>query len=97
MELQEFKNIVGEIGQNLSDQGKVTTLLTKLVDDYTTESTTKSTLLADQATHAKVVQDLQKTNMDLFLKVANPTPDTVLNTTDPLTYEGLFDEKGGLK
>lgn len=100
MKLDEFKSITSQIVSNLSNQGLVTELLTKLNEDYEQESTTKDTLTKQLGEFEGQVKSLQQTNMNLFLKLGNPTPDKLLNDPSPeskLTYENLLNEwdKGG--
>jgi hypothetical protein len=97
MELKDFQAITTQIAQNLTNQALVTELLTKLNDDYSQESTTKATLLEQTTKFQDDIKQLQQTNMNLFLKVAQPTPDNKINNTEKLTYDSLFDENGGLK
>jgi predicted SnoaL-like aldol condensation-catalyzing enzyme len=97
VELKDFQGITAKIAQNLSNQGLVTQLLTQLNDDYSQESTTKATLLEQTAKHEATVTELQKANMNLFLKVGNPTPDRVIQTEKTLSYEDLVESMGGTK
>jgi wyosine [tRNA(Phe)-imidazoG37] synthetase (radical SAM superfamily) len=97
MELKDFQAITTQIAQNLTNQALVTELLTKLNDDYSQETTTKTSLIEQTNKFQDDIKQLQQTNMNLFLKVAQPTPDTTINTPEKLTYDKLFDENGGLK
>jgi transcription-repair coupling factor (superfamily II helicase) len=96
---EEFKAKTAEILQNLSDQAKVSTLLTELTehnDDAVVEITTTT------ATATKLTTDnetLRQANMSLFLKVGETKPaDNKKPDEDTAPkFEDLFDEKGDLK
>lgn len=98
----DWKKISTDILQNLGDQGKITQILSDLETEVTTFNTRLSELEKIKQTQEEQIESLQKTNMNLFLKLGNPVPDEVVNSPEPkLTYDDLFnellDEKGGLK
>lgn len=97
MRLEEFQSLTTKIAQNLSNQALVTELLTQLNDDYAQESTTKENLTKQIGEYDGQIEQLQKTNMNLFLKVAQPVPDKVLTTTEPLKYDDLISDLEGSK
>jgi gamma-glutamyl:cysteine ligase YbdK (ATP-grasp superfamily) len=96
---EEFQQKTAEIIANLTDQSKVTSLLTEITE-HNTE------LVAGLATASKEVADktayndkLLKANMDLFLKVGNNKDNTQTqqqqNEEKP-SFDALFDNKGNL-
>ena len=109
MTSEEHTQIIQEIATNLGDQAKVTTLLTKLSEDYTETSAKISEYDAKVPQLEQDMESLRSANMKLFLKVGAeikdpipptpPTPPTPPNDnggteTDP--YEKLFNDKGDL-
>lgn len=93
----DWKKISTDIISNLGDQGKITQILSDLETEVTTFNTRFSDMERQTNEQASQIDSLQKTNMNLFLKIGNPVPDEKLNNTEKLTYENLFDENGGLK
>lgn len=101
----DWKKISMDIISNLSDQGKITQILADLETDITTFNTRFSELETQSSTQAGQIESLQKTNMNLFLRLGNPTPDNLINHTggtpqpeNKLTYENLlneWDKQGG--
>lgn len=103
MKPEEFSAKTQEIVANITDQGKVTTVLAELIEDYNkvaveiaTATTTATQLKEDN-------EKLRKANLDLFLQIGTPatnTNNTNTNTgkeNNTPTYESLFDEKGNIK
>lgn len=90
MDVQEFNAITNKITQNLNNQALVTELLTKLQDDYNETQTNITNLTAQTQTAADEIAQLQKTNMNLFLKVSSPTPTEALSKPEPLKYEDII-------
>lgn len=87
----DWKKISNEILKNLSDQGKITQILSDFETDVTTFNTRFDTLEKQVGDFEGQVKSLQQTNMNLFLKLGSQTPEKVLNTTEPkLTYEDLL-------
>lgn len=93
----DWKKISSEIVANLGDQGKVTQILSDLETDVTSFNTKLSDLEKQTQEQNSQIESLQKTNMNLFLRVGNPTPDPVVQSEKKMNYEDLFDEKGELK
>lgn len=94
MNPQEFKALVAKIGQNLDNQGLVTELLTQVTDSYESQFNSTENLTKQVGEYETKVQDLQKTNMNLFLKVAQPVPTEDLGKAEPMTYENLLKDMG---
>lgn len=95
---EEFKVITDELLQNHTDQAKVSTLLSTLVDDYNKESAEKSTAIKTSETLTIDNEKLRQANMSLFLKVGETKPEEKKPTEDTTPkFEDLFDEKGNLK
>jgi hypothetical protein len=92
MKIDEFKNITQSILSNLSDQAKVSELLMTLNDDYGKQIATQEQLSTKVTEQEGNIKSLQETNMNLFLKVANPVPEPVIqNPVDkPVSYEDLI-------
>lgn len=96
--LIDWAKISGQIVQNLGDQGKVTQILSDLETEVTTFNTRFSDMEKQTASQTEQIESLQRTNMNLFLKVGNPVPENIVNSNEnQLTFENLFDEKGELK
>ena len=94
----DWKKISSNILANLGDQGKVTQILSDLETEVTTFNTRFSTLETQAQEQTSQIESLQKTNMNLFLKLGNPVPEKVVHSTETkLSFEDLFDENGGLK
>ena len=97
MKLEDFKKLTADILANKDNQGKLTEILDTLVTDYTEVSTTHESMQTKLADYDGKIKDLQATNMNLFLRVAQPTPEAGLQTTKELSYETLLSEFGGDK
>jgi hypothetical protein len=103
MNPEEFQETTTQILSNLSDQGKVSEYLTKLVDVYKTSHTTNQTLTENQTKHEKEIAALKETNMNLFLKIQTPgenqtiDPGTNNNQDQQLSYDKLVTDLGGSK
>jgi hypothetical protein len=92
MKLDEFKQVTKSILENLSDQAKVSELLMNLNEDYGTQIAAYdqlSTKVAEQETN---ITSLQQTNMNLFLKLANPVEQTgqKQDPAEQYTYDDLL-------
>jgi hypothetical protein len=102
MTFEEHNKIIKDIAQNLSDQAKVTELLTSLSNDYNETLTTISSLEPLKDDNEK----LRNANMQLFLQVGDTSKlaskeevpqDTGKKEEDKKpSYEELFNEKGEL-
>ena len=90
MELKEFTAITNKITQNLNNQALITELLTNLIDDYSEVTTNINNLQTEKQTFQEEIQNLQKTNMNLFLKVSSPIKDAPLQKSEPLKYDDLI-------
>jgi hypothetical protein len=91
MKPEEFSALVAKIGQNLDNQGLVTELLTQVTDTYKNQYSAAETLQQQTEEFQGKIKDLQQTNMNLFLKVAQPAPDKHLSTTEEMTYDKLLE------
>ena len=96
---EEFKAKTKEILENLSDQAKVSTLLTELTEhndeivvDFTTATTQSEQLTTDN-------EKLRQANMNLFLKIGTDKKEDPQHQEEDTTpkFEDLFDENGELK
>lgn len=100
MKPEEFKAKVTEIMANLTDQGKVSSILADLTEDYdhtiskTEEATSKAAQLATDN------ESLRKSNMKLFERFGS-TPDPVKlpedNAPKPVDWASLVNADGSLK
>ena len=98
MDKKEFISITTQIAQNLSNQGLVTELLTKINEGFENVLTTSDSLQEKTKEYEGQIKGLQATNMNLFLKVSNPVPDEKLGSPEPLKYEDLITSfEGGSK
>ena len=80
------------------------TLLSELQTECETDYDRLETLETDNAQLNKDKEDLQKANMQLYLRTTTPVTQPTQNNSgsegdndEPLKYENLFDEKGDLK
>jgi hypothetical protein len=95
MNVEEFTGITNQIAQNLNNQALVTELLTQLNDGFGNVRTTFDSLQQQQETYQKEINELQKTNMNLFLKVSQkPIASDTINNKEPLTYENVIKTLG---
>jgi hypothetical protein len=97
VKIEEFKSITQSILSNLSDQAKVSQLLMQLNDDYGQQVATQEQLSTKVTEQEGNIKSLQETNMNLFLKVANPVPEPVINTPidQKVSYEDLINNWEG--
>ena len=93
----DWKKIMTDILASRDDQARLTQILSDLETEVTTFNTRFSDMEKTTATQTEQIDSLQKTNMNLFLKLGNPTPDVHVTSDKQLSYEDLFDENGGLK
>jgi hypothetical protein len=99
MTLEEHTNLIRDIKENRNDEGKISTLLMQLSEDYTA---TKATEKATTETITKLEEDkesLRQSNMELFLRVGTPVKDQPQQPpqTEKKSFDTLFNDKGGLK
>lgn len=107
MKLEEFRQFTADILSNLSDQGKVSEILTTLVDDYVGVSENLNTLTGSNSKLLEDMESLRSANMKLFLKIGDkpldePTPNdkkdiTTNQENEVMSFENLFTNEGGLK
>lgn len=94
--LEELKAKITKIVENHGNQALVSELSAQLIEELsefvnTHENVTK--LLQEKETE---IQNLQKTNMNLFLKVAKPIETEKLQTGEELTYDDLIKDMEGM-
>ena len=104
MTREEFNSAVTDILGNLSDAGHVSQKLDELrtaFNDQVTETETKNVQVTELETQKK---SLQEANMQLFLKIGSPAPESKEDDTKPdagaadaPTFESLFGDDGNLK
>lgn len=99
MKPEEFNAKTQEILSNLTDQAKVSTVLSELIEDYNTVTAETETA---RTTAEKLTADnekLRQANMNLFLKVGETKKEeeTKQDEDNKPTFEDLFDENGNLK
>ena len=98
MKPEEFKQKTAEILANLTDQAKVSELLTELTEDYDSETIVKSTAIATAEKLNADNEKLRQANMNLFLKVGEQAPKEEKQKQDTTPkYDDLFTESGDLK
>jgi hypothetical protein len=92
VKIEEFKSITQSILSNLSDQAKVSQLLMQLNDDYGQQMANQDQLNTKVTEQEGNIKSLQETNMNLFLKVANPVPQPVIDTPvdQTVSYDDLI-------
>lgn len=90
MKVEEYKALVQRIVENRDNQALVTELATQLNEVYENRYTAYSSLEEQYNEANKQIGDLQRTNMNLFLKVGNPTPPETINEPEPMKYEDLL-------
>lgn len=100
MKLDEFKALTARIMANPSDTAAMTDILLQLNDDYAQTTTDIDNLNTKIGEYEGQVKSLQQTNMNLFLKVANPVPQEVIEkkVDEKVTYEDLLNnwDKGAI-
>ena len=89
---EELRSRLQQIIKNPSDQALLTSTLTEVADRFTETYTTNQTLQTQLEDQGRQITDLQNTNMNLFLRVQQPTPiaPEKINTDEPLTYDDLL-------
>jgi hypothetical protein len=93
---EEFRALTTRVAQNLDNQALVTELLTQAADTYTQNATSIDNLNKQVGEYEGKVKQLQDTNMNLFLRLGNQTPEPQrLNDPDPLKYDDLITSLGG--
>ena len=104
MTREEFNTAVTDILGNLSDAGHVSQKLDELrtaFNDQVTDTETKTVQVTELEAQKK---SLQEANMQLFLKIGTPAPETKEDDTkqdagasDAPTFDSLFGDDGNLK
>jgi hypothetical protein len=90
--LEDWNKLKTDIVASIGDQGKITQLLSDAETEVTTFNTRFSELEKQTNEQTSHIESLQKTNMNLFLRVGNPTPpENKLDTAEPLTYDKLLE------
>jgi len=106
MKIEDFKQMTVDILENITDQAKISELLTTLVDDYTKIDNKINSLTTENVNFKTDNEKLRTANMNLFLKIGEkvdtPTPEkSTIESKEPLNkpreFKDLFNEKGGLK
>lgn len=103
MDINEYKKLTGEILKSGGDQGKVSELLTKLVDDYTQTTAEYHSLEQEREDLKRDNQSLRDSNVRLFLKVGGGSDDKQdqqqqqQDDEPKITIADLFDENGDWK
>jgi len=101
MNPEQFRELVNRVAQNLSNQALVTELLTQVTEAFDTTHTSLTGVQTSNTELTSQIGELQKTNMNLFLRVTNPNPAPInpqaVQGDKPLTYEDLINDLGGNK
>lgn len=95
MKLEHWNKLKAAIVSSIGDQGKITQLLADAETEVTTFNTRFSELEKQTGEQSSQIESLQKTNMNLFLRVGNPVESPIVNEPEPLKYEDLIDTLGG--
>lgn len=90
MKIEEFRSLVNKIVENRDNQALVTELATQVSEAYENRYTAYTSLEEQHSEASKQIADLQRTNMNLFLKVGNPAPPEKINEPEPMKYEDLL-------
>lgn len=95
---EQMRALLARIAENATNQALLTELLTQAGDAYETTHTAHTALTTSSGEKDKQIQDLQKTNMNLFLRVTTPNPinpEAVGNNEKELTYDDLIKDMEG--
>lgn len=102
MERDVYKNLMNTLRISLSDEGKISEIITDLSTDYEVEQTAKEAALAEAVRLKSENESLRNANMSLLVKFGVTSDKTKAeaetdedSVTDP--FEKLFDENGNLK
>jgi uncharacterized glyoxalase superfamily metalloenzyme YdcJ len=93
---EDFLKETTTLVQNLTDQGKVTEILTKISDAYKTLSENHAAASVQQEEMTKQITSLKEQNMNLFLRTGQPVETKKLNDPEPLTFEDLLSKEFGV-
>ena len=91
MTREEHTALIREIRNNLSDEGKVTDLLTQLSDDYGAITASYEEITNNFEAQREQMESLRETNMRLFLKVGEKPKDEVAPVQQEEEVESLED------
>lgn len=104
MTREEFNSAVTDILGNLSDAGHVSQKLDELRTAFNDEVTDKESKAVQVTELENQKKSLQEANMQLFLKIGTPEPQTKEDDTKPdagaadaPTFDSLFGDDGNLK
>ena len=99
MKPEEFNAKTQEILSNLTDQAKVSTVLSELIEDYNTVTAETETARTTAEKFTAENEKLRQANMNLFHKVweTKKEEETKQYEDNKPTFEDLFDENGNLK
>lgn len=94
MNPEQFRELINRIAQNMTNQALVTELLTQATDAFDTTHTSLTGLQTRESQLNTQITDLQKTNMNLFLRVTEPqtqkAASEALQQEGTLSYEDLI-------
>lgn len=97
MTLEELKSLIKNVATNLDNQAEVTKSLADLEKEVETLYNTNDSFKQKHEEYEKQIASLKETNMELFLRQGNPVESEKLNTPEPLQYDDLINELGGLE
>ena len=102
MTQQEHNDLTRQILAAGNDQATLTSLLTRLSDDYNDQLGQIAQLNESNTNNTAEVERLRNANMELFLKIPsqNTPPIGAAGTPaadEPPSFDSLFNEKGLLK
>lgn len=98
VEKEKFNSIVDKIVANLDNVGLVTELAGQLKEDFGQFATVHETLSSKVGEHEAKIDELQKYNLELYLKTGQKVETQTLNDPEPLKFEDLITElEGGSK
>ena len=108
---KDLKDRIQSIQQNAQDAAQLTSLLSDLQTECETMIAENETMTKEKADISKECEDLRRANMKLFQKIGNPTEPSQQSNEgnsnnfqqgsqgskeEDLTFDKLFDDKGGL-
>lgn len=108
---KDLKDRIQSIQQNSQDAAQLTSLLSDLQTECEAMIVENETMTKEKADISKECEDLRKANMKLFQKIGNPTEPSQHSNEgnsnnfpqggqgskeEDLTFDKLFDDKGGL-
>lgn len=101
MTLDDHTKLIREVRENLSDEGKISDLLSQLSEGFQTALAEREEMENNLNSTLKDNESLRDANMKLFLRVGidskEKEKETISNDEEEiLQYETLFSEKGEL-